>query len=61
MLLREYFKEANEVKTFAVVNIASNEIIHTFNTDKVARAFSESNPGSKVVWCSRRLISETLK
>lgn len=44
---------------FAVVDAKSNELVHLFQTNMIARAFSESQPGTKVVWLSKRRIADT--
>lgn len=51
----------NPQARYAVVNTKTNELIHTFQTDIVARAFQQSTPESKVIWLSRRNISDTLR
>lgn len=60
MSLEKYLlsRHSNEAR-YAVVNTKTNELIHTFQTDIVARAFSESQPGTKVVWLSKRRIADT--
>lgn len=60
MSLEKYLlsRNSNEAR-YAVVDSTSNEIVHTFQTDIVARAFSESQPGTKVVWLSKRMIADT--
>jgi hypothetical protein len=35
--------------------------LHTFKTDMVARAFSESVPWSRVIWLSTRKIIDTIR
>jgi len=60
MSLEKYLlsHHSNEAR-YAVVDSTTNEIVHTFQTDIVARAFSESQPGTKVVWLSKRMIADT--
>ena len=61
MELRSYLATNPEATGYAVVDWTTNRLLHTFKTDVVARAFSESVKGSKVIWLSKRLITETLK
>lgn len=60
MSLEKYLlsNQLNNAK-YAVVDSSSNELLHAFKTDIVARAFSESQPGTKVVWLSKRRIVDT--
>lgn len=62
MSLEKYLNNyhSNEAK-YAVVNTKTNELIHTFQTDIVARAFQQSTPDSRVIWLSRRNISDILR
>lgn len=61
MELRNYLATNPEATGYAVVDSTTNRLLHTFKTDVVARAFSESVKGSRVIWLSKRLITETLK
>ena len=62
MSLEKYLSNyhSNEA-AYAVVNTKTNELIHTFQTDIVARAFQQSTPDSKVIWLSRRNIQDVLR
>ena len=46
---------------YAVVDAKSNELLHTFKTDMIARAYQQSTPDSKVIWMSRRTLDEVLR
>lgn len=61
MSLEKYISSyhSNEGR-FAVVDAANNELIKTFQTDLVAKAYSESLPGTKVVSLSRKMMVEIL-
>ncbi len=62
MSLEKFIKENNpQAGGYAVIDTASNELLHTFKTDMVARAYSESVPGSRVVWLSTRRIIDTIR
>lgn len=62
MSLEKYLLNHNpDGPRYAVVNTKTNELIHTFQTDIVARAFQQSTPESKVIWLSRRNISDILR
>lgn len=62
MPLENYLNQ-NDIQSggYAVVDSLTNRLLHTFKTDIVARAFSESVPGSRVIWLSKRMIIDTLK
>ena len=61
MELRSYLATNPEATGYAVVDSTTNRLLHTFKTDIVARAFSSTKPETKVIWLSKRLITETLK
>jgi hypothetical protein len=61
MPLEKYLNQNNVLSGgYAVIDSATNQLLHTFKTDIVARAFSESVPGSRVIWLSKRMIIDTL-
>lgn len=61
MLLKNFLSNHQEWQhNFAVVDSTTNELLHTFKTDIVARAFSSSVPGSRVIWLSKRNITDVL-
>lgn len=51
----------NPQARFAVVNTQSNELIKTFQTNKVAQAFSQSIPNTRIVLLSKNRISDILR
>ena len=62
MSLEKYLTSvhSNEAR-YAVVDSTTNKIVHTFQTDIVARAYADSIQNGKVVWCSKRRIIDAIK
>lgn len=61
MELRSYLAMNPRATGYAVVDSTTNSLLHTFKTDIVARAYSSTKPETKVIWLSKRMITDRLK